>query len=267
MMDRSPVVLRALAGAVVSSLAALGQAGAQKTSSKTSSTSSTAPTGWVGLSVIQQGRGDGSSDVKIEYPVVASVEPESPAHAAGLVAGDTILAYNDVDAQSDPLGVRRFLKPGQEIVVKVRRNGVRNLTLTVAKRTARNTFTQGVTVGSEDGASLPLMYGVASGPVAIAAPVAEGRAAPFAGAYLARLNEGLANALKVHDSGVLVVDVGSGSSASRSGLQSGDVITRADSITVLSPLEIMTALRLASGHSITLDVLRRGKPEKLTVSW
>ena len=246
-------------------------ASAQKTSrnaSEKSPQNNAAPSGWVGLSVIQTGSGDEASAVKVGYPIVASVDPGSPAQAAGLVAGDTILAYNDVDASSDPTAVRPFLVAGHELVVKVRRNGVRRLTLTVAKRSARNAYRAGVTVSTTSGAALPLMYGLPSGPIAIAAPVASGReAAPFAGAYLARLNAGLAHALNVRNSGVLVVDVSNGSDAAKAGLQSGDVITRADSISVESPLGIMTALRLASDSSVTFDVTRRGKTQKITIRW
>ncbi|HWG32724.1 MAG TPA: PDZ domain-containing protein [Gemmatimonadaceae bacterium] len=246
-------------------------ASAQKTSANASAKSpekSATPSGWVGLSVIQKGSSDEGSSVRIGYPIVASVDPGSPAQAAGLVAGDTILAYNDVDASSAPIAVRPFLVPGRELVVKARRNGVRRLTLTVAKRSARNAYREGVTVSSTSGAALPLMYGLPTGPIAIAAPVASDReAAPFAGAYLARLNAGLAHALNVRNSGVLVVDVSNGSDAAKAGLQSGDVITRADSITVESPLGIMTALRLASDSSVTLDVTRRGKSQKVRVRW
>lgn len=262
MTRRSRSILRttvAMAAVVTSSSVAAAQKETRKDAT---------PSGWVGLSVIQNGRGGDSSPVKIGYPVVASVDPGSPAQAAGLVAGDTILAYNDVDASADPLGVRPFLVAGRELVVKVRRNGVRRLTLTVARRTASNAYREGVTVSTTSGASLPLMYGLPAGPIAIAAPVASGRdAAPFAGAYLARLNAGLASALNVRNSGVLVVDVGSGSAAARAGLESGDVITRADSIAVQSPLEITTALRLASARSMTLDVARRGKTQKITIRW
>jgi len=245
-------------GAATAPVALVGSAGAQETST---------PSGWVGLSVIQNVRGKGAADAKLAYPVVASVDPGSPAHAAGLVAGDTILAYNDVDANSDPLAVKRFLKAGEQLVVKVRRNGIRSLTLTVAKRSARNSYHESVRVRTDESALMPLLSGVSEGPIAIAASAPRGGDAPFAGAYLARLNAGLADALNVQGSGVLVVDVGNGSAAMKSGLRAGDVITRADSIIVESPLGIMTAMRLASGHSITLDVTRHGKPQKLTIGW
>ena len=250
-------------------------AGAQSTRSQASSSNATraqsgsraAPSGWVGLSVVQSGQGSDASDVAIGYPVIASVEPGSPAQAAGLVAGDTILAYNDVDARGDPLAVRRFLKPGTAVVVKVRRNSVRSLTLTVAKRSAQNAYRPAVSVTADAAASMPLMYGVPGGPIAIAAPVAEGRDAPFAGSYLARLNTGLANVLNVAPQGVLVLDVGPGSAAMQAGLRAGDVITRADSIRVVSPLEIATAMRLASDRSMTLDVVRSGSTRKVTIHW
>jgi serine protease Do len=254
----SSSIRRALIVGAVVSVAATARVDAQKTST---------PSGWVGLSVIQKGQSKNGSSMTIEYPVVASVEPGSPAQTAGLVAGDTILAYNDVDADRDPLAVKRFLKPGGELVVRVRRNGIRNLTLTVARRSAQNAYREGVLVSADASTSLPIMSGVAAGPIAIAAPLAAGRAAPFAGTYLAKLNSGLAGALNVRDAGVLVVDVGNGSAAMKSGLQAGDVITRADSIAVVSPLEIMTAMRLASERSVTLDVLRRGKTEKVTIRW
>jgi serine protease Do len=260
------LVIVATAAAMSAGMTVSTVACAQNASRK-SPQKNAAPSGWVGLSVIQKGSGDDSA-ARMGYPVVASVDPGSPAQAAGLVAGDTILAYNDVDASSDPVAVRPFLVAGHELVVKVRRNGVRRLTLTVAKRSARNAYSEGVSVSTTSGAALPLMYGLPSGPIAIAAPVAAGReAAPFAGAYLARMNPGLANALDVRNSGVLVVDIADGSDAAKAGLESGDVITRADSISVESPLGIMTALRLASDHSVTLDVIRHGKIRKITVRW
>jgi serine protease Do len=258
MTEYSNSIARALFAVVIGSLSVAASAAAQKGST---------PSGWVGLSVIQSGHGESGTGVTIGYPVVASVEPGSPAQAAGLVAGDTILAYNGTDAQSDPVAVKRYLKAGSQLRIKIRRNGVRSLTLTVARRSAQNVYREGVTINSDEAAALPLVTPVVGAPIALAASVASGRSAPFAGSYFARINAGLASALSVKPEGVLVVDVGAGSAAMRSGLRSGDVITRADSIAVSSPVALATAMRLAAGRSIKLDVLRRGQSRKVTISW
>ena len=226
----------------------------------------TTQNGWVGISVIQKGHGNATS-TSMDYPVVASVEPGSPAQAAGLVAGDTIIAYNSFEANTDPGSVKRFLKPGTELVLRIRRNGVRNLRLTVARSKLQARNSSSIAVSTEESTALPLVTPTGSGPVSFAVSVAPGREAPLAGAYFAQLNAGLARALSVSGKGVLVVDAAPGSPAARTGLQAGDVILRADSIAVVSPLEIATAMRLAAGRRIKLQLSRDGKPETVTVSW
>lgn len=213
-----------------------------------------AASGWVGMSIIQNGHSDTASGTSMDYPIIASVEPGSPAQAAGLVAGDTVLSYNNVDAHTDPLGMRRFLKPGERMLVKIRRNGVRTLALTVAKRSAKNAYSMNVTVTE-------------TGQLPIAAPFSPRSEATFAGAQIARLNAGLANVLNVRDMGVLVLDVVQGTPAMRSGLEPGDVIVKADTTSVLGPLELLQALRESPDHSVALGVLRKGKPQTVTLHW
>jgi S1-C subfamily serine protease len=93
------------------------------------------------------------------------------------------------------------------------------------------------------------------------------RDAPLAGAQLAELNAGLASVLNVRDQGVLVVDVMPGSPAMTSGLEPGDVIVRADSIAVVSPVALIRAMRMASDHSVLIDLLRKGKTQRVTLRW
>lgn len=221
--------------------------------------------GWVGLSLIQTGRGGDPSAMRIGYPVIASVEPGSPAQAAGLVAGDTVLSYNDVDPREDPLGVQRFLRPGQRLVMRVRRDGVRDVALTVGKRPSRSRMR--MSVSTQEIAAIPSPMVMQVGPVPIAAPLRIAREAPLAGAQLAELNPGLASVLNVRDQGVLVVDVLPGSPAMSSGLVPGDVIVRADTVTITSPLALIRAMRMASDRTVLLALLRRGRTLRVTLRW
>ncbi|HEV2644356.1 MAG TPA: PDZ domain-containing protein [Candidatus Elarobacter sp.] len=216
------------------------------------------PTGWVGISLIQKGRGDNTTGLAMEYPVVASVEPGSPAQTAGLAAGDTILAYNDVDAHTDPMAMRRFLNPGDRLALKVRRNGVRDLAVTVAKRPPRNSFR--VTVNADEVASTAL-------PTFVQIGERLPHASALAGAQIAQLTAGLANVLNVREEGVLVVDVAPSTPAMASGLAPGDIIVRADSLAVPTPSDLGRAIRRATNHSVVLDVVRKGKPQKITLHW
>ena len=250
-----------LAGAAIVAAIAAPATVARAQGTIVSSTAS----GWVGVSVIQHGEGTSSRNVAMGYPVVASVEPGSPAQSAGLAAGDTIVAYNETDAAANPLGYRKLLVPGERITFKVKRNGVREIAVTVAKRSSRNMLHSGITVNS---AMIPPGAALAGfGPVAIATPIASGADAPLAGAQLARLNPGLASALNVQNGGVLVIDVADGSPAESAGLEAGDVIVKADSIAVITPLEIVRAMRDARDKSVALDVIRKGKPTSVTLHW
>jgi hypothetical protein len=58
------------------------------------------------------------------YPVVVSVEPASPAERAGLLGGDTILAYGGRDLVRDgPIPLDRVLIAGETVRVRLRRDG------------------------------------------------------------------------------------------------------------------------------------------------
>ncbi|MGZ8375923.1 MAG: PDZ domain-containing protein [Gemmatirosa sp.] len=86
------------------------------------------PAGWLGVNTVDV------SDLRITragrvvrycaYPIVVSVEPNSPAEKAGLASGDTILAYAGRDLlKSGEIELDRLLVPGQTLRVTVRRDG------------------------------------------------------------------------------------------------------------------------------------------------
>ncbi|MGV3708007.1 MAG: PDZ domain-containing protein [Gemmatimonas sp.] len=70
-----------------------------------------------------------------EYPVVESVDPGSPAEKGGLVAGDTLVAYNNRDLRQTDVNYPELLIPNKPLAIRFRRDGrVLNTTLTVASR-------------------------------------------------------------------------------------------------------------------------------------
>ena len=86
------------------------------------------PAGWLGVSTVDV------SDLRLTsagrvvrycaYPVVVSVEPDSPADRGGLASGDTIVAYAGRDLlKSGEIVLDELLVPGETVRVTVRRDG------------------------------------------------------------------------------------------------------------------------------------------------
>ena len=59
------------------------------------------------------------------------------------------------------------------------------------------------------------------------------------------------------------------SPARNAGLHGGDVILRADSIKIDTPIDLVRAIRGANDgdRSLMLDIIRKHKPEKITLRW
>jgi serine protease Do len=199
------------------------------------------------------------------YPVIASVEPNSPAQAAGLQAGDTLLGFNDVDARGDLHELPSLLKPGAKVNVRIRRNGARTVSVTVGKRFSQSfsvTWGRALdTLGLRD--LLPLIQ---------FAPHfeefgADGHAVPVAGADMGRMNADLADVLGIPNQGVFVLNVAPGTPAKEAGLKGGDVIVKADTLVVSSPVEVMKAIAVAGDRSVELRILRKGRSQKVTLRW
>src|SRR2546426_1147100 len=92
---------------------------------------------------------------------------------------------------------------------------------------------------------------------------------PFAGAEFTALNEDLSELLGVKPEGAFVTNVMEGSLARTAGLRGGDVILRADSIKVESPIDLVRAIRNAdeSDRKVVLQILRKHKAQTLTPAW
>jgi S1-C subfamily serine protease len=105
-------------------------------------------------------------------------------------------------------------------------------------------------------------------PPAAAGPVIWGPSATsaIAGAEIVRLNEALGETFGVK-SGVLVLNVGSGTPAERSGLRGGDVIVSANGNPVAAPQAMSLAVRRARDRQVSLEIVRKSKKQTVVLRW
>lgn len=249
------------------------------------------PRGWVGVAIttgIGQTNAAGAM-VFNDYPVVESVDPGSPAQRAGIQAGDILISLNTQDLRRNPVPGISLLQPGQRILFRYKRNDeTRTVTLIVAERPFGTSGhfalsiigpapTPGTRARSERTArdratEVVVRERTADGmlPAVTLAPLILGPGAPsivVAGAELTQLNDGLREALNVKGSGVFVVNVAIGTPAGESGLMSGDVIVRAEKLTLQNPGELVRLMRGAQENTLLLQVLRKRKPHTVTLRW
>lgn len=251
--------------------------------------------GWVGVAYTT---GVGTSErggalVFNDYPVIESIEPNSPAERAGLAAGDTILSMNSQDLRRSPLPSASMLQPGQKIVFRFRRNdAVREVTVTVAPRPSGTSERLSMTLIEQTPGS-----GQAPAPVGARQPVSATSSARareevrartelppgvgitplifgfgprtlgVAGAELTGLNADLGSAIGINSRGIFVVNVALGTPAKESGLRPGDVILKANASAVGDPGELIRVMRESTGSSIRLQIIRRKKPQTITLRW
>ncbi len=258
------------------------------------------PPGYMGVNYSGEAMWEERTDEAVvhhfEYPVVESVEIESPAARAGIVAGDTILAYNGRDIRERSISLTRMLQPGSIVRVRLRNRGrVREAVVTVARRPAA--LAQPVVVVDAEpyvymtAPSVPLPPRtprpgrapqpprapvepaeplIALDPIGPVLATSDGATIMvIAGAQVSRLNEGLREYFGSSE-GVLVVNVARGSPAERAGLRGGDLIVRCAGDAVTSPASFQRAVRRAATgetRSLPLVVLRKNATRELTLKW
>jgi S1-C subfamily serine protease len=289
----SAMITGPVRAALVASLALAGAAGAQAASSESSSQSPQVetPTGWLGVRLSDEGIFNQSGDAFFErYPVVSNVEPGSPASKAGVLPGDMILTFNSHDMRGGTLQLSNWLKPGAAFVLRVRRNeGVRVVRGVLGRRP--DGWEQQIVVqvtpneqlfvpgGSEERAPGTGLHqsGVRmriEGPTPPRLPsllvpaLGLGRGVyPFAGAEFTALNNDLSDVLGVKPEGVFVANVIEGSIAREAGLRGGDVVVMADKIRIGNPNDLVRAIRSAADRAVTLQVIRKHKPQTIRLKW
>jgi serine protease Do len=258
-----------------------------------------APEGWLGIHYvceIETWAKNGELWVKHSgYPLVAAVEPGSPADRAGIEAGDTIIAYNNEDINGRPFSLTKLLRPGSKLNVRIHRaKGSYDIPVTVMRRTryapdvgaiaprvsveidSVTGLAQRMIIRSRGSARLAPTYVVvdpststpAIAPVApMSAPMlAWSTTTAMAGAELARVTPDLGESFGVGH-GVLVLSVGANTPAARAGLRGGDVITRADGVEILTPVQFGRALQRADDDEVKLTVVRKRKSVETVLRW
>ncbi|MEO7996881.1 MAG: PDZ domain-containing protein [Gemmatimonadaceae bacterium] len=223
-----------------------------------------------------------------EYPRVESVDAGSPADKAGLVAGDTLLAYNNRDLRMFDVNYQDIMIPGKSLVIKYRRDGVvRNATTVVAPRPPEIRRFVSRPIGACTEAEVlqgcqsqtvmvrGLPYPPASGGVMVTAratrpvlmPDGNGGAV-LVGALVRAIDEQLAQNLGL-EAGILVIDVPANNPAFDSGLRGGDVIVTANGTAVRDLNALDRALRVKQAeHLAELQVNNKSAgARKVTLRW
>lgn len=251
------------------------------------------PDGYLGVNIQQQFTVTGN-DMRAEENRLTSVEPGSPAQAAGLKPGDRLLEIGGRDARTRLPDLGALLVPGRTIIIRVERDGTsRDFPVAVGRRPEGF----GDSCGDFERMLLPLRQAVPGRMFVESSPgdrrvIVESRSgerplirsgadspfiffrsggdqmAPgfFAGAEFRALDDGWRDALGVKE-GVLVNEVASGSSAAQAGLRSGDVVTAVDDAPVTAPNMLVQMLAMREKGEAKLSVVRAKAKKTVTMRW
>jgi serine protease Do len=239
--------------------------------------------GWIGIttagvSVHNEWTSDGHLVQYLDYPPIVSVVPRSPAQVAGILAGDTLVAYGGVDVVAHPVNVTRLLTPEKRIAVTVRRDGENKALTLVVARPPNAMFKR---FNPDDGPDyfFEPFFPLGDPTRIVAGGFGSGGRGPGGGqlfvfttgvfgASLSTVSADLARKFKI-ERGVLVNDVPDDTPASRAGLEAGDVIVNVDGQPV-SSVDDLRKLAMLHGENrenrgVTLQVIRDKKARSITV--
>jgi serine protease Do len=244
-----PMILRSVGPSVEALVRSLQPQVAALTEAAEARLAERAVPGYLGVSLsgaqLRMATPDGITISHCEYPLVESVDAGSPAEKAGLVAGDTVLAYNGRDVTQQAINYSEMLVPGSTLRVRVRKSGkAREVPVTVAKRREEPHVLMMVRAPQQPPAP----------PVPPAAMMSGTGVAVLAGAQFSTIDDDFASTLDL-EAGVLVLRVPPGTPAAEAGLRAGEVVVRVNGQRVRDVAALRRAL--AAGGEVKLGVQSR----------
>jgi C-terminal processing protease CtpA/Prc len=259
-----------------------------------------APRGWLGIVVtgaaIEPWIANGELLVRyLTHPEIVSVEPSSPAERAGLVPGDTLLAYDGRDVRDTDISLTRLLTPNARVLVRIQREGrARDVPVTIADAPSRillrrddmngtvsimrassaiaaaPAFPRGVMPARAPFApSIVRRAPVPARPAAAAVLPTPAASGGLVGAEMASVTSDWARLTGVTH-GVLVMRAPVGSLAAESGLRDADVIVAAAGQPVRTVTELRDLIATAWGNgerSLTIRFVRAQKTRTGALRW
>jgi C-terminal processing protease CtpA/Prc len=182
-----------------------------------------------------------------DYPVVETVDVGSPASRAGVLAGDTVLAYNGRDLTQRAVNYQRMLMPGETVRVRVKRGAKsREIPVTV---TARQVAPEVMLL------RVPGAGSFATNGVAV-----------LLGAQFSTVDDEFSESLGL-EPGILVLRVPPGTPVAEAGLRGGDVIRAINGVAVR---DVQALRRVIGGgtREARLTVLSRATGARtVTLRW
>ena len=265
------------------------------------------PKGWIGVNttgvqLIDQ-RGDGTTYIRfLEPPVVASVDPGSPADRVGVQTGDVLVEIGGQRLLRTSVSFAELLRPGEEIAIKLTRNG-ETVILTpkveplpqvsttpcawvdpglayyvrpmpaqaptvVRVESSPGRYSYGFATARRDTSGVRTQGGGGAGGVMAGPMVAQftGGANSLAGIQLMALSPESSQRFGV-EHGILVNQVLPGTPGRKAGLQGGDILISADSVDIRSIQQLQRVIYNAADRVVTLVIVRDKKRETVQLRW
>ncbi len=248
---------------------------------------SSSPAGWLGMhlseSKITVMSPDGPLTNYCDYPVIEAVDAGSPVEKAGIIAGDTVTAYNGRDVRLHVVNYGELLVPGQVLRMRVRRGArTREYPVTVAARpqsdrnvsVVRSTCSTGSVCEMSSTFSFNVVPPSPPPPASPPVPLPptgllfpSTGIAVIAGAQLSVVDEDFAQSLGV-EPGLLVMRAPVGTPVADAGIRAGEVIRAVNGAPVRDFTVMRRAFSASGSREVKLTVVARGAaPRTVTVRW